>query len=135
VEQACKNTLPIKNFKPKSKGKEKYSWEKELKQMQRLKLNHLSKYKKKQLLNTLHGVEIKIQDILTVSRKQEEEKAIKENPKFFYKYAVKYSKTKSNIGPLIDEQGQSVQEPKEIAEKLRLQYESVFSQSDPEKKI
>ena len=80
-------------------------------------------------------MEIKIQDILTVSRKQEEEKAIKENPKFFYKYAVKYSKTKSNIGPLIDEQGQSVQEPKEIAEKLRLQYESVFSQSDPEKKI
>jgi len=60
-------------------------------------------------------VEIKIQDILTVSRKQEEEKAIaaiKENPKFFYKYAAKYSKTKSHIGPLIDEQGQGVHIPK-----------------------
>jgi len=79
-------------------------------------------------------VEIKIQEILTVSRKQEEEKAItaiKENPT----YAAKYSKTKSNIGPLINEQGQSIHKPKEIAEKLRLQYESVFNQPDSEKKI
>ena len=40
-------------------------------------------------------VEIKKQDILTVFRKQQEEKAIaeiKENSKFFYKYAAKYSK-------------------------------------------
>jgi hypothetical protein len=83
-------------------------------------------------------VEIKIQDILTVSRKQEEEKAIaaiKENAKFFYKYAAKYSKTKSNIGPFINEQGQSKHEPKEIAERLKVQYDSVFSQPDPEKKI
>ena len=76
-------------------------------------------------------MEIKIQDILTISHKQEEEKtiaAIKKNPKFFYKYAAKYSKTKSNVGPLINEQGgQSIHEPKEIAEKLRLQYESVSS--------
>jgi len=83
--------------------------------MQRLKLSS-TLINTKKLLNTLHGVEINIQDILTVSRKQEEKAiaAIKENPKFFYKYAAKYSKPKSNIGTLIDEQ-----------------YESVFSQPDP----
>ena len=81
-------------------------------------------------------MEIKIQDMLTIFHKQEEKEiaAIKENSKFFYKYAAKYSKTKSNRWPLIDEQGQSVHEPKEIAEKLSLQYESVFSQPDPDPK-
>ena len=56
-------------------------------------------------------MKIKIQDILTVSYKQEEEKAIaaiKENPKFFDKYAAKHSEAKSNVGPLINEQGQKV---------------------------
>jgi len=65
VQQACRNTLSIKTFKPKSK---------------------FSKSK-------IHST---VLDILTISRKQEEEKtiaAIKENPKFFYKYAAKYSKT------------------------------------------
>jgi len=60
------------------------------------------------MLNTLHDVEFNLQDILTISHKQQEENAIaaiKENPKFFYKYAAKYSKTKSNVGPLINEQG------------------------------
>ena len=82
-------------------------------------------------------METKIQDILTISHKQEKKAiaAIKDNAKFFYKYVAKYSKTKSNIDPLIDEQGQGVHGPKEIAEKLRLQYESVFSQPDPEKII
>jgi len=74
-------------------------------------------------------VEIRIQDLLVISRKQEEEKiifAIEDNPKFFYKYAAKYSKTKSNVGPLINEDGQSVHKLKEISEKLRLQYENVL---------
>ena len=80
-------------------------------------------------------MEIKIQDILTISRKQEEKAiaAIKDIPKFFYKYAAKYSKTKSNIGPLIDEQGQSVHKANEIAEKLRLQYECFQSTRSGEK--
>ena len=80
-------------------------------------------------------MEIKIQDIVTTFSKQEKTiAAIKANPKFFYKYAAKYRKIKSNVGPLINEQGQSVHEPKEIVEKPRLQYESVFSQPDPDPK-
>ena len=62
-------------------------------------------------------MEIKIWDILTVACKQEEEKAIaaiKENPKFFYEYAAKYSEIKCRPS----QQGQSVHEPKDIAEKL-----------------
>ena len=44
--------------------------------MQRLKLSTTRVNTLKKLLNTLHDVEIKIQDILTISCKQEEEKAI-----------------------------------------------------------
>ena len=100
-------------------------------------LNQPSKFKNK-ILNTLHDVEIKIQAILTVSHKQQEEKeiaAMKEKPLLFYKYAAKYSITKSNICHLIDEERQSVPEPKKKAGKLRIQYESVFSQPNLEKKI
>ena len=37
--------------------------------------------------------------------------------------------------PFINKEGQSIHDPKEIAEKLKLQYESVFSIPDPDKKI
>jgi len=83
-------------------------------------LNQPSKFKNK-ILNTLHDVEIKIQAILTVSHKQQEEKeiaAMKEKPLLFYKYAAKYSITKSNICHLIDEERQSVPEPKKKQESL-----------------
>jgi len=132
VEQVCRNTHPIKNFKSKSKciPRESSRTHEKKNSNNALKLSTTRVNTK-----TLHDVEIKI---LTLFRKQQEEiaiTAIKENPKFFYKYAAKYSKTKSNISPLIDEQGQSVHEPKEIAETLRLHYESIFSQPDREKKI
>ena len=107
--------------------------------MQRLKTS-ITQTNTKKLLNSLHEVEKNIQNIqniFTSSRKQEEEKAIaaiKENPKFFYKYAAKHNKTKSNVGPLINKEGQSIHDPKEIADKLKLQYESVFSIPDPDKR-
>jgi len=62
--------------------------------MQRLKLSS-ARVNKKNLLNTPHDVENKMQDMLTVSRKQEDENAIaaiEENPKFFYKYALHLAK-------------------------------------------
>ena len=39
----------------------------------------------------------------TCKQEEKEIATIKENPKFFYKYAANYSKTKSNVGPLISE--------------------------------
>ena len=136
VEQACRNTLSIKNFKPKSKSIPRKRRILMRKRTRTLKLSTTRVNTTKKLLNTFHDVEIKIQHILTISHKQEEGKAgaaIKDNPKFLYKYAAKYSKTKSNIGPLIDEQGQSVHETKEIADKFRLQYECFQSTRSGEK--
>ena len=56
--------------------------------------------------------------------------AIKENPKYFFSYSKKSRKTKSTIGPLIDNNKQLKQNPKQMADMLQEQYASVFS--DPE---
>ena len=60
----------------------------------------------------------------------EEAKAVKkisDDPKFFFKYAKKFSSKSSKIGPLIDEEGSPVTDDKQVAEALSNQYNSVFS--------
>ena len=44
---------------------------------------------------------------------------MKRNPKYFYKYANSFAKTKNKIGPLMDKDGET-----------RQQYESTFSKPD-----
>ena len=82
----------------------------------------------------LNGELIKIERNLQMMYRQHqiftEAKAvsnIKINPKFFFNYAKKFSKIKSNIGPLIDDDGSYVTEPKTMAGLLSNQYASVFS--------
>ena len=56
---------------------------------------------------------------------------VKNNPKYFFSYAKRFSKLKSNIGPLRDtESGILHHDPQTMAEILQTQYSSVFS--DPE---
>jgi endonuclease/exonuclease/phosphatase family metal-dependent hydrolase len=57
---------------------------------------------------------------------------IKRNPKYFYSYANSFSKSKNTIGPLLNEAGETIKEPQEMAEMLRRQYEAAFSKPDPE---
>ena len=52
---------------------------------------------------------------------------IKRNPKYFYSYANKFSKTKTRVGPLADSNGETVKDPYLMAEMLKKQYESTFS--------
>ena len=61
--------------------------------------------------------------------KQEKEaiKTIKHNPKYFYTYAKKFSKSKGEIGAFVKENGEMTDDPAEQAEILRKQYESVAS--------
>ena len=54
-------------------------------------------------------------------------KSIKSNSKYFFNYVKKFSKVKSNIGPLCNDDGKLVSDPKEKAEMLAKQYASVFS--------
>ena len=60
---------------------------------------------------------------------------IKRNPKFFYKYANKFSKTRSKVGPLINKEGEYIKDPFLMSEILRRQYESTFSSPDTEVNI
>ena len=62
---------------------------------------------------------------------------IKENPKFFYKYAHKHMKTKSTIGPLCNEAKELTDDDGDMCNLLQKQFSSVFSKPklkfDPEK--
>ena len=57
-------------------------------------------------------------------------KKIKKYPKYFFNYAKKSSKSPNQIGPFIEKDGTIVSDPFEKAEKLRKQYESVYSKPD-----
>ena len=54
--------------------------------------------------------------------------AIKLNPKYFFSYAKRYSKTKARVGPLFDKTTNNyVSDSKKMADILQKQYQSVFS--------
>ena len=52
---------------------------------------------------------------------------IASDPKFFYKFAKRFTKTKTNIGPLLTNDNIFPDDPKVISELLLDQYNSVFS--------
>ena len=85
------------------------------------------------LMNSLEAIEEEL-EISYKKRKLKNEKVaigkIKRDPKYFYKYASKFSKTWSRVGPLINKKGETVKDAFQMAEILRLQYESTFSKPD-----
>ncbi|KAK8371789.1 hypothetical protein O3P69_015569 [Scylla paramamosain] len=58
-----------------------------------------------------------------------------ENPRYFFSYARKKLKAKSEVGPLYGVDGEPTADPKQMANILRSQYESVFSNPNEEKRI
>ena len=60
---------------------------------------------------------------------------MKKDPKAFFSYAKRYSKTKSDIGPFFKQDGNPEHDPHAIAEMLRKQYDSVFSSPKEENVI
>ena len=71
-----------------------------------------------------------IQDMITGELNAREVKAvdtIKKNPKYFYSYAKRFSKTKSTVSPLRDNNGNLVDDATQKAELLQQQYVKVFS--------
>ena len=78
----------------------------------------------------LNNIYEQIQHSIKNEKTSEEEHAIdaiKENPKVFYSYAKRFSKQRSNIGPLLDKENKLQQDPKIMADLLQEQYVSVFS--------
>ena len=81
----------------------------------------------------------KLEEIHLKSSYQEnsqEKKAIekiKKNPKVFFSYAKRFSKTNADIGPFFSRK--SSQDPEVIVEMLKEQYDSVFPKPDTEKDV
>ena len=76
------------------------------------------------------NIEIKLKQSYESEKQNQERKAtesIKNNPKFFYAYARKHSKTKSKVGPLRNRNDKLVYDKDSIANILQDQYTSVFS--------
>ena len=79
--------------------------------------------------NKLEIIESKIAESLNQDRVKSENTAIdkiKENSKFFFKYAKKFSKCNENIGPLQEKSGNIVNNNEDMAKILANQYRSVF---------
>lgn len=91
----------------------------------------LSLSDKRKLLLKLNDIEKLLMESYDNQRKFNEKKAleaIKNNPKYFYAYAKKFSHTKTDIGPLIDENTEElISDSGEIANILADQFASVYS--------
>ena len=90
------------------------------------------------LRNKIENIEQMLKDFYDKRRQIKESEAlenIKRNPKVFYAYARKYSKSYSGIGPLVDEDGETLSKPEDIAEALLKQYNKVFTEPKEDSKI
>lgn len=84
----------------------------------------------KNLQDQISLINIDIRDVINDSIAKRERKAInnlKQNPRYFFSYAKKFSKLRSNIGPLRSDKGDLIDSSKDMAELLQKQYCSVFS--------
>ena len=91
------------------------------------------------LENDLSLLTYEIQASISNELTQRELKAVesvKKNPKYFFSYAKRFSKLKSNIGPLRNKDtGLLHYNPQQMADMLQTQYSSVFSDpNNPEKR-
>ena len=82
------------------------------------------------LRRKIDSIELQLKASYVERRRKQEEEAIskiKKNPKAFYTYAKRFSKTFSGVGPIIKEDGEVVTNPKEVAEIQNKQYQKVFT--------
>ena len=134
----CKNHTSAKLLKKSnSKSLHERSYRSLLRKRRKLKtrLNciksinpHSPKIRK--LEQTLQTVIESMKHLTFTKQAKEESKAIskiKTNPKFFYSYAKKRSKTKQNIAQLFDNHGNLTTDRKAIANILQNQFKSTFS--------
>ena len=136
--QLCLSVVPAKKIPtPGVPGKNRrslYNRRRKLKsRLKSLKCVNPSSPNIAKLDRELNLLEINIRDAINDELEKREKKAvgsIKENPSYFFSYAKRFSKLKSNVGPLKDSQGNLKHQPEDMANILQGQYSSVFS--DPE---
>jgi hypothetical protein len=139
TEAACNKHIPLRKSVHKS-GQPKIPRERRILMRKRRKItlklkNAQSSVTKEKLERKLTNIELALQNSHQNSMSMQEMKAInaiKTNPKYFYSYAKKFSKTKSKIGPLLDENNEYTSSSKKMADILSKQYQSVFSEPMPQ---
>ena len=139
IETVAKRHVPAKaSVRKKSRTKiprvRRNLMRKRSKLHKKLQSADLSEIRQTNIQHKLVNIEILLQDSYKSQNTRNEQHAvdaIRRNPKYFFGYAKKYLKTKSKIGPLLNENNEYTPVSKEMAEILRLQYESVFSDQLP----
>ena len=87
------------------------------------------------LKDKLETIEIKLKNSYQKRRSEQEKTAIdnmKKDPKSFFTYAKRFSKSNADIGPFFNKDGNPVRYPERIVAMQELQYGSAFS--NPRKK-
>ena len=90
------------------------------------------------LKDKLEMIEANLQKSYQDRRSKQENKAIgnmKKDPRSFFSYAKRFSKTNSEVGPFFNKDGDPILESEAIVDMLRNQYESVFSSPKKEYQI
>ncbi len=141
IEEVCakhvspKKTMKLKkNIIPKT---QQVLFRKRSKLSKKIKQTN-SVYKLSKLLLKLHKIERELIEGYKSKRLDLERNAIqnmKQDPKAFYNYTRKFSKTPSIIGPFINNEGQYTSVANEMAEMLSQQYKSMFSKPDVSKVV
>ena len=94
--------------------------------------------RKREIMANIKEIEHKLKQSHTNQRINEENRAvnnIKQNPKYFFSYCKRFSKIKTQIGPLRNNEGNISTDPKASCNLLLQQYSSVFSAPQPHKII
>ena len=129
----CQRLIPTRRKANNSNSKIPHSRRRLMRQRTRLRKRYnacKSAVSKARLSEQLAGIERQLRESYTSQSTFEENKAvesIKTNPKYFYSYAKKFSKTRTNIGPLKTPEKTLTTSPSKMAEILSRQYESAFS--------
>ena len=84
----------------------------------------------KTLSDNVNLLNIEMRDAINEEFNRREMQAVatvKKNPRFFFSYAKRYSKLRSNVGPLRNEDESLTTDPKAMADILQTQYLSAFT--------
>ena len=101
-------------------------------------LSSKSPSKTLRLMTKLQQIEKELKDSYDKMRMKKENEAvrkIKRNPKYFYSFANKSAKIRNKVGPILNEGGEIKNEPEAMADILRRQYESVFSEDKEDERV
>ena len=131
----CESTCPKKDYRPPKKSHIVRNLSRKKRKLQRrLTEAESNPYAPNSQIISLRNkvalAHLAIRDAIVADLDHKERLAatkVKENPKYFYSYCKKFSKKKSNISMLFDENKNITTDPEKIANLFQQQFTSVFS--------